>query len=127
MARAALDAAIHYARERKSFGKLIIQHQAWASGWPIWPRGWRRRSSWFCTPHRSRTRDCLPHPGVDGQLVASETAELVCPARSDSGRVRLLEEFGLAKIIATSGSVRSMRDIGYPAPGDRPRLEEDRA
>lgn len=41
MAQAALDIAITYATERKSFGLPIIEHQAVGS--PTWRPGWRRR------------------------------------------------------------------------------------
>ena len=45
MAQAALEIAVAYAKERKSFGKRMIEHQAVGFRQPISPRGWRRRGN----------------------------------------------------------------------------------
>ena len=49
VARAALEAAIAYARERKSMGKALIEHQA-VNALPTWRPRWKRRASSTCTP-----------------------------------------------------------------------------
>jgi hypothetical protein len=50
MARAAFEAARDYARERESFGKPIIEHQAVASAWPTWRPKLRLPGKWCITP-----------------------------------------------------------------------------
>jgi butyryl-CoA dehydrogenase len=44
VARAALDAAVVYARERETFGKKLVEHQAIALMLPTWPPTWRSRA-----------------------------------------------------------------------------------
>src|SRR5437763_10446248 len=49
VARSALEAALAYAKERRSMGKPLIEHQAINSGWPTWRPRSRRRASSICT------------------------------------------------------------------------------
>ena len=59
VAQAAFDAALGYARERKTFGRAIADHQAVDSCWPTWRREWSLRGR--CTSMRpfSRTTDAI--------------------------------------------------------------------
>ena len=100
MARAALDIATGYARERKSFGKLIIQHQA--VGFRLADLAARLEAAEQLTLHAAALKDaglpCLVQASM-AKLVASETAELVCSGAIQTlGGYGYLEEFGLAKI-----------------------------
>lgn len=100
MARAALDAAIRYARERKSFGKPIIQHQA--VGFRLADLAARLEAAQQLVLHAAALKDagcpCLTQASM-AKLVASETAELVCSGAIQTlGGYGYLEEFGLAKI-----------------------------
>jgi len=100
MARAALDAATRYARERKSFGKLIIQHQA--VGFRLADLAARLEAAEQLVLHAAALKDaglpCLTEASM-AKLVASETAELVCSGAIQTlGGYGYLEEFGLAKI-----------------------------
>jgi hypothetical protein len=130
MARAALDVAIRYARERKSFGKLIIQHQA--VGFRLADLAARLEAAQQLVLHAASLKDaglpCLTQASM-AKLVASETAELVCSGAIQTlGGYGYLEEFGVAKIY---------RDVRvcqiYEGTSDIQRLviaralEEDRA
>jgi hypothetical protein len=100
MARAALEAATRYARERKSFGKLIIQHQA--VGFRLADLAARLEAAEQLVLHAAALKDaglpCLTQASM-AKLVASETAELVCSGAIQTlGGYGYLEEFGLAKI-----------------------------
>ena len=68
MARAALEIAINYARERKSFGKLIIEHQA--VGFRLADLSARLKAAEQLVLHAAAKKDAgLPcaHRGFDGQ------------------------------------------------------------
>jgi alkylation response protein AidB-like acyl-CoA dehydrogenase len=100
MARAALEAAMGYARERKSFGKLIIQHQA--VGFRLADLAARLEAAEQLVLHAAALKDagrpCLTQASM-AKLVASETAEIVCSGAIQTlGGYGYLEEFGLAKI-----------------------------
>lgn len=100
MARAALEAATQYARERKSFGKLIIQHQA--VGFRLADLAARLEAAQQLVLHAAALKDagrpCLTEASM-AKLVASETAEMVCSGAIQTlGGYGYLEEFGLAKI-----------------------------
>ena len=100
MARAALDMAIRYARERRSFGKPIIQHQA--VGFRLADLAARLEAAHQLVLHAAALKDagqpCLIEASM-AKLVASETAELVCSGAIQTlGGYGYLEEFGLAKI-----------------------------
>ena len=100
MARAALEIAIQYARERKSFGKLIIEHQA--VGFRLADLAARLKAAEQLVLHAAARKDaglpCLTEASM-AKLVASETAEAVCSGAIQTlGGYGYLEEFGLAKI-----------------------------
>ena len=100
MARAALDIAIRYARERKSFGKVIIEHQA--VGFRLADLSARLMAAEQLVLHAAARKDaglpCLTEASM-AKLVASETAEAVCSGAIQTlGGYGYLEEFGLAKI-----------------------------
>jgi len=79
MARAALEAALRYARERTSFGKPIIEHQAvnfrladMATKIEV-----ARQMVWHAASLRDARRPCLKEASM-AKLFASEMAERVC-------------------------------------------------
>jgi len=130
MARAALRTATRYARERKSFGKLIIQHQA--VGFRLADLAARLEAAQQLVLYAAALKDagqpCLTQASM-AKLVASETAEMICSGAIQTlGGYGYLEEFGLAKIY---------RDVRvcqiYEGTSDIQRLviaralEEDRA
>lgn len=100
MARAALETAIQYARERKSFGKTIIEHQA--VGFRLADLSARLKAAEQLVLHAAARKDAgLPAltEASMAKLVASETAETVCSGAIQTlGGYGYLEEFGLAKI-----------------------------
>jgi len=100
MARAALDIAIQHARERKTFGKLIIEHQA--VGFRLADLAARLKAAEQLVLHAAAKKDaglpCLTEASM-AKLVASETAEMVCTGAIQTlGGYGFLEEFGVAKI-----------------------------
>jgi alkylation response protein AidB-like acyl-CoA dehydrogenase len=81
MARAAFEAALAYARERESFGKPIIEHQAvnfrladMATEIEV-----ARQMVWHAATLRDAGRPCLAEASM-AKLFASEMAERVCSA-----------------------------------------------
>ena len=100
MAQAALDIAIPYAKERRSMGKAIIEHQA--VGFRLADMAARLEAARQFVLHVARMKDaglpCLKDASM-AKLVASETAEAVCSGAIQTlGGYGYLEEFGLAKI-----------------------------
>jgi alkylation response protein AidB-like acyl-CoA dehydrogenase len=100
MARTALERAVAYARERRSMGKLIIEHQA--AGFRLADLAARLEAARQLVLHAACLRDvgspCLKEASM-AKLVASETAEAVCSgALQTLGGYGYLEEFELAKI-----------------------------
>lgn len=81
MARAALDVAIAYAKERQSFGTAIIQHQA--VGFRLAESATQleaaRQLIWHAASLRDAGRPCLKEAAM-AKLFASEVAEKVCSA-----------------------------------------------
>lgn len=79
MARAAYHAALHYARERESFGTAIINHQAVA--FRLADMATRVEAARQMVLHAASLRDaglpCLKEAAM-AKLFASETAERVC-------------------------------------------------
>lgn len=100
MAQAALEIAIGYAKERKSFGKPIIEHQA--VGFRLADLAARLEAAHQLVLHAAATKDAgLPSlkEASMAKLVGSETAEaVVSGAIQTLGGYGYLEEFGLAKI-----------------------------
>jgi butyryl-CoA dehydrogenase len=79
MARAALDAALAYARERKSFGKPIIEHQAVnfrLADMAVQIEA-ARQLIWHAAALRDAGLPCLKEASM-AKLFASEMAERVC-------------------------------------------------
>ncbi len=79
MARAAFEAAVHYAKERVSFGKPIIEHQAvsfrladMATQIEV-----ARQMVWHAALLKDHQRPCLKEASM-AKLFASEMAEKVC-------------------------------------------------
>lgn len=100
MARAALDVAVGYARERRSMGKLIIEHQA--VGFRLADLASRLEAARQLVLHAAAVKDtgapCLTEASM-AKLVASETAEAVCSGAIQTlGGYGYLEDFALAKI-----------------------------
>lgn len=81
MARAAYDAALGYAKERRTFGKAIIEHQAVAFRLADMATG--LQASELMVLHAARLRDagqpCLKEASM-AKLFASEMAEKICSA-----------------------------------------------
>ncbi|MFA7594882.1 MAG: acyl-CoA dehydrogenase family protein [Novosphingobium sp.] len=100
MAQAALDIAVAYAKERTSFGKPIMQHQA--VGFRLADHAARLEAARQLVLHAAAVKDsgapCLTEASM-AKLVASETAESVVSAAIQTlGGYGYLEEFGVAKI-----------------------------
>jgi alkylation response protein AidB-like acyl-CoA dehydrogenase len=100
MAQAALDVAVAYAKDRKSMGKVIIEHQA--VGFRLADLASRLEAARQLALHAASLKDaglpCLKEASM-AKLVASETAETVISGAIQTlGGYGYLEEFGLAKI-----------------------------
>ncbi|HEY6640952.1 acyl-CoA dehydrogenase family protein [Povalibacter sp.] len=100
MAQAALEIAVEYARDRRSMGKAIIEHQA--VGFRLADLAARLEAAKQLALHAASIKDsgapCLKEASM-AKLVASETAEAVCSGAIQTlGGYGYLEEFGLAKI-----------------------------
>ena len=100
MAQAALAIAVGYARERRSFGKPIIEHQA--VGFRLADLATRLEAARQMVLHAAALKDagepCLTQASM-AKLLASETAEtVVSGAIQTLGGYGYLEEYGLAKI-----------------------------
>jgi alkylation response protein AidB-like acyl-CoA dehydrogenase len=100
MAQAALEIAVGYARDRKSMGKMIIEHQA--VGFRLADLATRLEAARHMVLHAASVKDaglpCLKEASM-AKLFASEAAEaIVSGAIQTLGGYGYLEEFGLAKI-----------------------------
>ncbi len=100
MARAALEIAVAYAKDRKSFGLPIIQHHA--VGFRLADLAARLEAASQLVLHAATLKDaglpCLKEASM-AKLVVSETAEaVVSGAIQTLGGYGYLEEYGLAKI-----------------------------
>ena len=100
MAQTALEIAVGYAQDRRSFGKPIIQHQA--VGFRLADLAARleaaRQMVLYAAALKDAGQPCLVEASM-AKLVASEAAETVCSgALQTLGGYGYLEEFGLAKI-----------------------------
>jgi alkylation response protein AidB-like acyl-CoA dehydrogenase len=101
MAQAALDIAVAYARDRKSMGIAIIEHQA--VGFRLADLAAKLEASRQLVLHAASLKDggvpCLKEASM-AKLVASETAEAVCSgALQTLGGYGYLEDYGVAKIM----------------------------
>jgi alkylation response protein AidB-like acyl-CoA dehydrogenase len=100
MAQAALEIAIYYARDRRSMGKPIIEHQA--VGFRLADLASRLEAARQLVLHAAACKDaglpCLKEASM-AKLFASEMAEAVCSGAIQTlGGYGYLEEFGVAKI-----------------------------
>jgi alkylation response protein AidB-like acyl-CoA dehydrogenase len=100
MAQAALEIAVGYAKDRKSMGKPIIEHQA--VGFRLADLASRLEAARQLVLHAAAVKDsgapCLTEASM-AKLIASETAEaVVSGAIQTLGGYGYLEEFGVAKI-----------------------------
>lgn len=100
MARAALDIAVAYAKDRKSFGKPIMEHQA--VGFRLADLATRLEAARQLVLNAARVKDagqpCLTEASM-AKLFASEAAEqIVSGALQTLGGYGYLEEYGVAKI-----------------------------
>jgi alkylation response protein AidB-like acyl-CoA dehydrogenase len=100
MAEAALTTALRYAKERQTFGKVIMEHQAVAHR--LADLAAKLEAARQLVLHAAALKDakrpCLREASM-AKLVASETAEaVVSGAIQTLGGYGYLEEFGLAKI-----------------------------
>jgi alkylation response protein AidB-like acyl-CoA dehydrogenase len=100
MAQAALEIAVAYAKERASFGKPIIEHQA--VGFRLADLATRLEASRQLVLHAAAMKDA-GEPALTeasmAKLFASETAEAICSGAIQTlGGYGYLEDFGLAKI-----------------------------
>ncbi len=100
MAEAALYHAIAYARERRAFGRVIIDHQAVA--FRLAEAATRLEAARQLTLHAARLLDA-GEPALQAacmaKLFASETAEAVCSAAIQTlGGYGYLEDFPVARI-----------------------------
>ena len=124
MARAAFDAALAYARERTSFGKPIVEHQA--VNFRLADMATQieaaRQLVWHAAALRDAGQPCLKEASM-AKLFASEMAERVC---SDAIQIhggygyvaRLSGRAHLSRRARVPDLRRHERD---PAAGDRPR------
>jgi alkylation response protein AidB-like acyl-CoA dehydrogenase len=99
MAQGALDIAINYAKERKSFGKVLMEHQAVAHR--LADLAAKLEAARQFVLHVAALKDtgqpCLKDASM-AKLVASETAEAVCSGAIQTlGGYGYLEEFGVEK------------------------------
>jgi butyryl-CoA dehydrogenase len=100
LARAALEMAVTYAKERKSFGKPIFEHQA--VSFRLADRAAELEAARQLVLHaaslRSAGRPCLKEASM-AKLVASETAERVCSdAIQTFGGNGYMREYGVERI-----------------------------
>ena len=100
MAQAALDAALAYARERMSFGKPLIAHQA--VGFRLAEARTRLEAARQLTLHAASLKDagrpCLTEAAM-AKLYASEAAERICSeAIQTFGGYGYTEDFPVARI-----------------------------
>jgi alkylation response protein AidB-like acyl-CoA dehydrogenase len=100
MARAALDYAVAYAKERVAFGKAIIDHQA--VGFRLADMAAKLEAARQLVLHAAALKDagepCLTEACM-AKLVASETAEQVCSAAVQTlGGYGYLSDYPVEKI-----------------------------
>lgn len=100
MAQGALDIAVAYARERVTFGKPILEHQA--VGHRLADHSARLEAARQLTLHAAALKDaglpCLQEASK-AKLFASEMAESLCSAAIQTlGGYGYLEDYGLARI-----------------------------
>jgi len=124
MARAAFEAALGYAGERSSFGKLIAEHQAVAFRLADMATGIEvaRQMVWHAASLRDAGEPCLKEASM-AKLFASEMAERVCSAA--------IQTYGGYGYVADFPVERIYRDVRvcqiYEGTSDIQRLVISRA
>jgi butyryl-CoA dehydrogenase len=111
MARAAYEAALAYARDRRTFGKPILEHQAIA--FRLADMATSLQAAELMVLHAARLRDegrsCLKEASM-AKLFASEMAEEVCSSAIQiHGGYGYLNAFRSSASIATRASARSTK------------------
>jgi len=105
MARAALQAAINYAKERKAFGVVLFDHQAVA--FRLADLATRLEAATALVLHAAALKDagerCLKEASM-AKLFASETAEAVC-----SGALQTLGGYGYVRDFIVEKIYRDVR------------------
>ena len=105
MARAAYECALAYARERVSFGKPIIEHQAVA--FRLVDMATQLEASRLMVHNAARLRDagepCLKQASM-AKLFASEAAEQIC-----SGAIQVLGGYGYLRDYPLERIARDVR------------------
>ncbi len=101
LARAAYEAALNYARERQSFGRAIVEHQAVA--FRLADMATRLQAARLLVHHAAAMKDagqpCLKEASM-AKLEASEMAEQVCSdALQIHGGYGYLEDFPLSRYL----------------------------
>ena len=124
MARAALDGALRYARERESFGQPIIQHQA--VGFRLADLATQleaaRQLVWHAASLKDAGQPCLKEASM-AKLFASEMAERVC-----SGALQTLGGYGYLRDFPIERIYRDVRVTQiYEGTSDIQRLVISRA
>ena len=123
MARAAFEAALAYARERESFGKPIVEHQA--VNFRLADMATRieaaRQLIWHAAALRDAGQPCLREASM-AKLFASEMAERVCSdAIQIHGGYGYVADFPGRAHLPRRARVPDLRGHErHPAPGDRP-------
>ena len=124
IARAALEYATEYAREREAFGKPIGQHQA--VGFRLADMATRIDAARLLTHRAARSMDAgrhVPGRGGDGQAVRVRGGDVVhVGGRADARRLGLLARVPGREVDARR-QARGDRGghLGHPAPDHRPQ------
>ena len=105
MARAAYECALAYARERSSFGKILVEHQAIA--FRLADMATRLEAARLLVHNAARLRDagepCLKQASM-AKLFASEAAEKIC-----SDAIQILGGYGYLKDFPLERIARDVR------------------
>lgn len=124
MARAALEAAVQYAKERETFGKPIVEHQAVAFRLADMATQIEvaRQMVWHAASLRSASEPCLKEASM-AKLFASEMAEKVC-----SGAIQIHGGYGYVADFPVERIYRDVRVCQiYEGASDIQRLVIARA
>jgi alkylation response protein AidB-like acyl-CoA dehydrogenase len=129
MARSAYEIALGYARERRTFGKRIIDHQA--IGFRLADMATGLQAAELMILHAARLRDA-GQPALTeasmAKLFATEMAERVCrDAIQILGGSGYLEDFGVEAHLPRRPRLHDLRGhVRDPAPGDQPPARRGR-
>ena len=100
MAQAAMDIAVAYAKERRSFGKPIMEHQA--VGFRLADLATRLEAARQLVLNAARVKDaglpCLTEASMAKLFASEATEQIVSGALQTLGGYGYLEEYGVAKI-----------------------------